>query len=231
MALEYALDDTRHNIRYKIDRRNVKDAEGTTQNQVYVECEERDARGEAAYDWILDEGLGGEEEVGCRIVRKRKTDVMKWKVPLSTRGKHVGKTHLRVTSVVHNLETGNLKTLNGNLLRRAATDGTKQDRERLPFRVEWDEESEDDEETDMCFHKSGDDLYPITVVGEDEEDGMGTLDEGLEAGPEAEHRGKILEKDSLLIETEETRPDYDIEPTGGWTIAERNTGQEGEWVG
>eukprot|EP00976_Prorocentrum_cordatum_P032179 654305-Prorocentrum_minimum.AAC.1 len=99
MALEHAPDDTRHNIRHKIARRNVKDAEGRTQNQVYVEWEERDARGEAAYDWILDEGLSDEEEMGCIIVRKRKTDVTKWRVPLSTRGKHVGKTHLRVTSV------------------------------------------------------------------------------------------------------------------------------------
>eukprot|EP00959_Pyramimonas_sp_CCMP1952_P243777 5095886-Pyramimonas_sp.AAC.4 len=105
--------------------------------------------------------------MGCRIVRKRKTDIPRWKIPLSTRGKHVGKRHLRVSSIVNDLETGNLKTLHGNLFRRAATDGTKQDRERLPFRVEWDEESEDDEETDMCFHQSGDDLYPITVDGED----------------------------------------------------------------
>eukprot|EP00976_Prorocentrum_cordatum_P028223 572350-Prorocentrum_minimum.AAC.1 len=83
----------------------------------------------------------------------------------------------------------------------------------------------------MCFHKSGDDLYPITVVNEDDELDTDELDEGFEIGPEAEHRERILDRESLLIETEETRPDCDIEPAEEWTIAERDTGQEGEWVG
>lgn len=95
----------------------------------------------------------------------------------------------------------------------------------------WDEESEDDEETDMCFHKSGDEFYPITIIGEDEGSELGALGKGPERGSYAEHREKILERKSLLIETEETRPDYDIEPTGRWTIAERDTGQEGKWAG
>eukprot|EP00959_Pyramimonas_sp_CCMP1952_P233224 4873790-Pyramimonas_sp.AAC.1 len=87
-------------------------------------------------------------------------------------------------------------------------------RRRMPYRVEWDDSDESDEESDLIIDPDYEN-YHITI---DEEQGEGPVpDEPLSS---AIRRDRITNRGDLHIETEEVKPDYDVNPTGEWVIGD-----------
>eukprot|EP00976_Prorocentrum_cordatum_P057165 1152898-Prorocentrum_minimum.AAC.1 len=84
----------------------------------------------------------------------------------------------------------------------------------MPFRVEWDDSDESDEESDLLVDPD-DENYHILI---DEAQGEGPAP----ATPkrDAAHRASILSKGNLKVDTEEVKPDYDMNPTGEWAIGD-----------
>ena len=105
------------------------------------------------------------------------------------------------------------KVVEGNLFRRAHTDGLRTDRVEYPYRIEWDNESESDEDTGL--HNDSDGEHEIRI--------MDNLTDGNATdltGPDA-HRQTILQPDILHIESEEVKPDEDISPSQNWKLLQR----------
>ena len=168
MVRERTTDDRVYEIERKVGQRSVQREDGTTQIQYKVEWRTRAPDGSKYPDeWISKEDMVGGDLEG-EGATKRRTDKDRWEVPVSMKGEHAGKRFLRVRTMKRDEESGALKVMTGTLFRKHHTEGARQRRARYPYRVEWDDSDESDEETDMVCDPE-DENFHIEVVPDDEE--------------------------------------------------------------
>eukprot|EP00976_Prorocentrum_cordatum_P081565 1184460-Prorocentrum_minimum.AAC.2 len=104
--------------------------------------------------------------------QKRRTDPAKWKVKIADEGEHARRTFLRVIGQTNVGQTQQEKTIRGKAFIRHHTDGSAEDRRRMPYRVEWDDSDESDEESDLIIDPEDEHYHIITT---DEEQGEGPV--------------------------------------------------------
>eukprot|EP00976_Prorocentrum_cordatum_P075159 1181807-Prorocentrum_minimum.AAC.2 len=161
-----------YNITRAIGQRLVKDGEGHPHIQYLVDWEVRQPDGSRyPSDWINSGDIAEGDTMEVRPLKKRNTDPAKWRVKVADEGEHAHRTFLKVTGQTHDERTQQEKTIRDRAFRRHHTDGSADDRRRMPYRVEWDDSDESDEESDLIIDPE-DEHYHITI---DEEQGEGPV--------------------------------------------------------